>query len=148
MKKLICNEVARCQPAIIREKLFHTSSFIFSECITIISFEESLKVCEHNFFQRKVVLIFIYLFNHDSSKPTIFMSNMKLELSWVQFLSNKLESFLFCNIKLVALCFGMTYRKSGSRDLERLQMRPWDPRPRPPKCLGGTQDLGPWTPKY
>ena len=26
-------------------------AFIFSECIKITSFEEALKVCEHNFFQ-------------------------------------------------------------------------------------------------
>ena len=78
---ILYNEVARCQPASLRKKLFHTSSFmyfafIFSECITNASFKEGLKVCECNFFQRKVVLLVIYLFNHDSSKSTIFMLNM------------------------------------------------------------------------
>ena len=59
MKKLICNKVARCQPASfwgLWKKLFHTFSFmylafIFSERITITSSEEALKVCEHNFIQ-------------------------------------------------------------------------------------------------
>ena len=56
VKMLICNEVARCQPLSLRKKLFHTLSFmhfafIFSECITIISYEEALEGCEHNFFQ-------------------------------------------------------------------------------------------------
>ena len=51
-------------------------AFIFSEYIAIISSEEALKVFQHNFFQWKVVLLVIYLFNHDSSKSTIFMLNM------------------------------------------------------------------------
>ena len=101
MKKLICNEVARCQPASLRRKLFHTSSFmyftfIFSGCITITSSEEGLKVCEYNFFQRKVVLLVIYLFNHDSFKPTIFLLNMSFEV---------LLSAVSCNIKLFAVYF-------------------------------------------
>ena len=62
--------------------------FIASECITITSSEESLKVWECNFFQRKVVLLVIYLFNHDSSKSTIFMLNMAFDVLLVQFLSN------------------------------------------------------------
>ena len=102
--KLICNEVVRCQPASLPRKLFHTSSFIyftfiFSGCITITSSEEGLKVCEYNFFQRKVVLLVIYLFNHDSFKPTIFtifLLNMSFEV---------LLSAVSCNIKLFALCF-------------------------------------------
>ena len=42
--------------------------------------KEGFKVCEYNFFQRKVVLIVIYLFNHDSSKPSIFMLNMAFDV--------------------------------------------------------------------
>ena len=116
VKKLICNEVVRCQPASLRRKLFHTSSFmyftfIFSGCITITSSEEGLKVCEYNFFQRKVVLLVIYLFNHDSSKSTIFMLNMAFDvlLSAVFVKYSKLESFVSCNIKLFALCFHMYF---------------------------------------
>ena len=116
MKKLICNEVARCQPASLRRKLFHTSSFmyftfIFSGCITITSSEEGLKVCEYNFFQRKVVLLLIYLFNHDSSKSTIFMLNMAFDvlLSAVFVKYSKLESFVSCTIKLFALYFDMYF---------------------------------------
>ena len=56
MKRLIRNEVARCQPASLRKKLFLISSFmyfafIFKERITITSSEEALKVCEQNLFQ-------------------------------------------------------------------------------------------------
>ena len=115
MKKLICNDVARCQPASLRRKLFHISSFmyftfIFSECITITSSEEGLKVCEYNFFQRKVVLLVIYLFNHDSSKSTIFMLNMAFDvlLSEVFVKYRKLGSFVSCN-RVFALCFGVYF---------------------------------------
>ena len=57
------------------------------------------------------VLLVIYLFNNDSYKSTIFMLNMVFDvlLSAVRFLSNKLESFVSCNIKLFALCFDMYY---------------------------------------
>ena len=84
-------------------------TFIFSECITITSPEESLKVCECNFFQRKVVLLVIYLFNHDSSKSTIFMLNIAFDvlLSAVFVKYNPLESFVSC--KLFALCFHMYF---------------------------------------
>ena len=113
MKKLICNEGARCQPTSLRKKLFHTCSFmyfafIFSECITVTSSEEDLKVCEYNFFQRKVILLVIYLFSRDSSKSTIFM-NMAFYvfLSAVFVKYSKLESFVSCNIKVFALYFDM-----------------------------------------
>ena len=91
--------------------LFIYFTFIFSECITIASSEEGLKVCEYNFFQRKVVLLVIYLFNHDSSKSTIFMLNMAFDvlLSAVFVKYSKLESFVSCNIKLFALCFDMYF---------------------------------------
>ena len=45
--------------------------------------KEGFKVCEYNFFQRKVVLLVllvIYLFNHDSSKSSIFMLNMAFDV--------------------------------------------------------------------
>ena len=57
-----------------------TSSFIFSEFISIFSSEEVLKVCEHNFILRKVVLLVIYLFNPDSSKSAIIMLNMVFDV--------------------------------------------------------------------
>ena len=84
MKKLICNEVARSQAASLRKKLFHTScfmyfAFIFSECITNTSSKGGLKVCECNFFRRKVILLVIYLFNYDSPKSIIFMLNMAFD---------------------------------------------------------------------
>ena len=55
-------------------------SFIFSEYITITSSEEALKVCQHNFFQRNIVLLLICLFHDDSSKPTIFMLIMAFDI--------------------------------------------------------------------
>ena len=112
MKKLICNEAARCQPASLQRKLFHTSSFmyfafIFSGCITISSSGEGLKACEYNFFQQKVVLLVIYQFNHDSYKSTIFMLNMTFDvlLSAVFVKYGKLESFVSCNVQLFTQCF-------------------------------------------
>ena len=47
----------RCHPGSLQKKLFHTSSFtyfafIFSESITITFSEETLRVCQHNFFQK------------------------------------------------------------------------------------------------
>ena len=105
-----------CQPASLRMELFHTSSFmyftfIFSGCISITSSEEGLKVCEHNFYQRKVVLLVIYLFNNDSSESTIFMLNMAFDalLSEVFVKYSKLVSFVSCNVKLFALCFDMYF---------------------------------------
>ena len=86
-------------------------TFIFSECITITSSEEGLKVCECNFFQLKVVLLVIYLFNHDSSKSAIFMLNMAFDvlMSAVFVKYSELESFVSCNIKLFAQCFHMDF---------------------------------------
>ena len=75
------------------------------------SSEEGLKVCEYNFFQRKVVLLIVYLFNHHSSKSTIFMLNMPFDvLLRVVFVKySKLESFVSCNIKLFDLYFDMYF---------------------------------------
>ena len=64
---------------------------------------------EHNFFQWKVVLLLIYC------SITIYLSQLSpcwvwhLTFFWEQFLSNKLESFVSCNIKHFALCFDMYF---------------------------------------
>ena len=58
-------------------------AFIFSERITITSFKEALKVCEHDFFReymQKVVLLVIYLVDYNSSKSTFFMMNMAFDV--------------------------------------------------------------------
>ena len=55
-------------------------AFIFLQCITITSAEETLKVYHGNFFQWKVVLLVIYLFIQDSSKSTIFMLYMAFDI--------------------------------------------------------------------
>ena len=84
MKKLICNDIARWRPATLGKKLFtHPSSCIlpsfsqnasrllllkrFWKCASTISFRK---------YKWKVVLLLIYLFNHESSKSTFFMLNM------------------------------------------------------------------------
>ena len=74
-------------------------------------FQRGLKVCEYNLFQRKIVLLVIYLFHHDSSKSTIFMLNMAFDvlLNAVFVTYSKLESFFSCNIKLFALCLDMYF---------------------------------------
>ena len=55
--------------------LFHVFCLHFLRMHHDYFFGRGLKVCEHNFFQRKVVLLVIYLFDHDSSKSTIVMLN-------------------------------------------------------------------------
>ena len=55
-------------------------AFIVSECIPITSSEEALRVWEHNFFQRKVVSLVIYLFDHDLSKSIFFMMNIAFDI--------------------------------------------------------------------
>ena len=57
---------------------FTKKTYTFS--FTYFAFTFSERVCEYNFFQRKVVLLVIYLFNHDSSKSTIFMLNMAFQI--------------------------------------------------------------------
>ena len=50
-----------------------------------------------------IVLLGIYLFNHDSSKSTIFMLNMAFDilLSAIFVKYSKLESLVSCNVKLL-----------------------------------------------
>ena len=88
--------------------LFHV---FYLHLLTINSSEEDLKACEYNFFQWKVVLLVIYLFNHDSSKSTIFMLNMAFDvlLRAVFVKYGKLEPFVPCNVKLFALYFNMYF---------------------------------------
>ena len=92
-----------------KKKLFHLSSFMYFafpfsqnvsrlllpkrpwKCVSTISFKK---------YKRKVVLLAIYLFIYDSSRSTFFMLNRTFEFSWVQFLSNKLEFFVSCNINI------------------------------------------------
>ena len=90
---------------------FMHCTFVFSGSIAITSSEEGSQVCEYNFFQQKVVLIVIYLFNHYSSKSTIFILSIALDVllsaDFVKY--SKLESFVSCNIKLFAPCFDMYF---------------------------------------
>ena len=80
VKKLIRNEVARCQHASLRKKLFHMPltyfAFIFSEHIMITSSKKCWKWASTDFFRknkRKVVLLAIYLLNYDTSKSTFVL---------------------------------------------------------------------------
>ena len=88
--------------------LFHV---FYLHLLTITSSEEGLKACDYNFFQWKVVLLVIYLFNHDSSKSTIFMLNMAFDvlLSAVFVKYSKFEFFVSCNVNLAALYFNMYF---------------------------------------
>ena len=83
MKRLIPNEVARCQPASNEENSFTNPP----SCI-LPSFSKNasrlllpkrlLKVCKQIFFQKKRAksVNSTYLLNYDSSKSTSFMLNM------------------------------------------------------------------------
>ena len=88
MKKLICNEVARCQPATLWKNSFmqppscilpsfsqNASWLLLSKrlwkCASTISFQK---------YKRKGVLLVIYLFNYDSSKSTFFIMNMAFDV--------------------------------------------------------------------
>ena len=59
---------------------FKTFSSILRMFLKKINLCSSTEMCQYNFFQRKVVLIVICLFNHDSSKSTIFMLNMAFDV--------------------------------------------------------------------
>ena len=95
VKKLICNEVARCQPVSLRKKLFHTSSFMYfpfilSECDALLlpnRFRKCTSTVSFEKNKRKVVLLVIYLYNYNSFKSTFFILNMV-------FFSSKLEFFV------------------------------------------------------
>ena len=106
VKKLICNEVARCQPVSLRKKLFHTSSFMYfpfilSECDALFlpnRFPKCTSTVSFGKNKRKVVLLVIYLYNYNSFKSTFFMLNMV-------FFSSKLEFFVSLNIKITRTSF-------------------------------------------
>ena len=110
MRRLICNEVARCQLASLRKKtLLHILFHVF--CLQFLRKHRNYflqRGCEYNFFQRKVVLLAIYLFNHNSCKSTIFMLNMSFNVL-LSAIFVKFESFVSCNIKLLALCFDIYF---------------------------------------
>ena len=112
MKKLICNEVARCQPASLQRKLFHIPLHIF--------YFHFLRMYHDCFFRRGFESVWVQFLSaesgitcnlpvqHDSSKSTIFMLNMAFDvlLSEVFVKYRKLESFVYCN-RLFGLCFGV-----------------------------------------
>ena len=80
-----------------KKTLLHISFHVFCLHFSRMHHDYFIRrVCEYNFFQWKVVLLVIYLFNQDSFKPTIFLLNMSFEV---------LLSAVSCNIKLFALCF-------------------------------------------
>ena len=77
---------------------FYVFCLHFSENMTITSFEDALKECKHNFFQWKVVLLVIYLFNYSSSKSTFFMLNMAFDVLLSTVFVKQIEFFVSCNI--------------------------------------------------
>ena len=94
-----------------KHPLFHVFCLHFLRMHHIYFFRRGFESVRVQFFQRKAVLLVAYLFNHDSPKSTIFMLNMALDvlLSAVFVKYSKLESFVSCNIKLLALCFDMYF---------------------------------------
>ena len=78
MEKLICNELARCQPATLRTEVFHISSScilaLFSQNASILLLPKRLWKCSSTIFfgkyKSKVEFLVVYLFNYDSSKST------------------------------------------------------------------------------
>ena len=117
MKKLVCNEVARCQPARFSKKktLSHILCHVF--------YLHFLRMHHDYFFGRGFDSVRVQLLSVESSitcnlpvqsrfmKSTIFMLNMAFDvlLSAVFVKYSKLESFVSCNIKLFALCFDMYF---------------------------------------
>ena len=81
----------------MKKRLIHTSSSML-----LLSFFR----IHHNYFFRKgfqnVEAVLIYQFNYNSFKSTL--SKWYL-LTWVQLLSNKLNFFVSCNIKLTRTSF-------------------------------------------
>ena len=76
-------------------------AFIFSECITITSSKEGLKVWEYNFFQRKVMLVIYLLITihpYDSPKSTVFILNrafdVLLSVAFVKYCELEILRFL------------------------------------------------------
>ena len=51
------------------------------------------------------MLLVIYLFNYDLSKSTFFMLNIGFDFSWENVLSNELEFFAPCSIKIARTAF-------------------------------------------
>ena len=97
MKRLICNEVVRYQPASLRKKSFtYLPSCIwpsFSKNASLLP-KRLLKLASKISFRKykqKVVLLVIYLFSYSSSKSTSFMLNVAFDFVLVRFLSSKLE---------------------------------------------------------
>ena len=60
--------------------LFHVFCLYFLRMHHNYFFRRGFESVEHNFFQWKVVLLLIYLFNHDLSKSTIFMLSMTFDV--------------------------------------------------------------------
>ena len=89
MKTLIRNEVTRCQPASLRKKLFHISSFTHYDYF----FRRGFETVRAKFLSGNIsgVLLVIYLFNYSSSRSTFFMLNVAFDFVLVWFSSSKLE---------------------------------------------------------
>ena len=99
VKRLISNEVARCQPVSLRKKVSHILLHVF--CLHSLRthhdyfFRKRLWNCASKIsfrkYKQKVVLLVIYLFNYSSSKSTSFMLNVAFDFVLVRFSSSKLE---------------------------------------------------------
>ena len=90
----------------------------FSKNASRLLFPKSLWKCASTIsfrkYKRKVALLVICLFNYDSSKFTFFMLNIEFDVLLSAFLSNKLEFFVSCKVKIIRtsfflLCFDMSF---------------------------------------
>ena len=99
MKKLICNEVAKFQPAL---SLWKKNSLTHPTLCFLSSFSQNASRLLLS--KRLGYLQFIYsIIIHLSQLSSCWI--LRLTFSWVQFLSNKLELFVSCNIKVTRTFF-------------------------------------------
>ena len=87
--------------------LFHVFCPYFLRMHYDYFFWRGFESVQAQFLSAESSILPIYLFNLDSSNSLCWIWH--LTFSWVQFLSNQLDSFVSCNIKLFALCFDMYF---------------------------------------
>ena len=153
MKKLICNEVARYQSASLQKKtlsqiFFHVFCLHFLRMHHDYVFRKRFESVRAQFLSEVISVTFNFPVqlrfiqdNLSQSKSSCWIWHVTY--SWVQFLSNILEFFVFWNIKLVTLCFD---RHTGKVGPETRDLRPgthtWDSGPGTLHPRSGTLHVG------
>ena len=97
MKKLICNEVARCQPASLQKNTLVHILLHFLRMDQDYFFRRGFESVQVQFLSAESSITFDSPVNCDSSKSTIFVLNMAFDvLLSADFVKcSKLESFFF-----------------------------------------------------